>query len=97
MPFPFQILTWRLDRWGLPIPCTQHFTEEIGALTWTRAEPRRCCARTRSTAPDARADLREAASPRPASLGHVQTISPASAGRCRRVLQSLFADWRKTL
>src|SRR5215468_8465520 len=91
MPFSFQILPWRLDRWGLPIPCTQHFTEEIGALTWTRAEPRRCCARTRSTAPDARVDLRESASARPASSCLVRTVSPAPAGRCRKVPQSLFA------
>src|SRR5580658_7953822 len=53
--------------------------------TWTRAEPRRCCARTRSTAPDARVDLREAASARPASSCLFRTVSPASADRCRKV------------
>src|ERR1700731_1688404 len=70
----------------------QHFTEAIGAPTWTRAEPRRCCARTRSTAPDARVDLRESASARSASSCLFRTVSTAPAGRCRKVPQSLFAD-----
>src|ERR1051326_5448970 len=56
-----------------------------GAPTWTTAEPRRCCAHTRSTAPDARVDLRECASPRPASSSLFRTISQSSASLCRKV------------
>src|SRR6267154_3878020 len=73
MPFSFQILTWSLDRWGLPIPCTQHFTEEIGTLTWTRAEPRRCCALPATGA-------RLSASAR--ACAAATTSLPRIAGRC---------------
>src|SRR5262249_53600332 len=49
------------------------------APTWTKAEPLRCCARTRSIGPDAPVDLREYASARPASSCLFRTVSRTPA------------------